>query len=536
MTVVGNNKSTMDSSYKRTKANWNRPSLNPMGPHSAEQNATYRTRAPWDMQSKELIDEFDQNLHILDADVKKPWDHEAYELDYRDKELRKAADYKYESLWETPPLTAKQQKQLEDYKFDPPFRCAFNGREEHQKSAKKLNPEKKPITRKPWTYGELPPQPATKKIFDRPPTALWEVPRGDQGAAAEQQIVASGDPVLDTLRLQLKKSGASGIAGLSRKFRIMDDSGDGKLDLNEFVKGMKECKIADLTDKAIKHLFRYFGKQILDVNIHTVLPSATNTFLCLDRDDSGFINYDEFLVGIRGVLNTRRKDMVAQAFRVLDSDGSGIVDINDITGRYNASVHPDVIMGKRTEKEVLREFLEAFETGKERDGMITPKEFENYYANVSASIDDDDYFELMIRNAWHISGGEGWCANTTNRRLLVTHSDGRETVEEIKNDIGIHAKDTDKMISRLQSQGVNVATINLNGLSDMHNQVEAKNFYRMRPQLPADPQQTSSSNANSNKSLASAIVNENRNGNTVQNASTSKVNKPVPLGASMRTY
>eukprot|EP01031_Cornospumella_fuschlensis_P028030 gene28030-33848_t len=501
----------MDSSYKKTKANWNRPSLNPMRPHSAQQNATYRTRAPWDMQSKELIDEFDQNLQILDADVKKPWDHEAYELDIRDKELRKAADYKFESLWETPPLTSKQLKQIEEYKFDPPFRCAFNGREEPQKSAKKLNPEKKPITRKPWTYGELPPQPATKKIFDRPSTALWEVPRGDQGAA-EEQFVTSGDPVLDTLRLQLKKSGASGIAGLSKKFRIMDDSGDGKLDMNEFVKGMKECKIADLTDKAMKHLFRYF-----------------------DRDDSGYILYDEFLVGIRGVLNQRRKEMVGLAFRVLDSDGSGIVDMKDIAGRYNASAHPDVIMGKRTEQEVLREFLDAFETGKERDGMITPKEFEDYYANVSASIDDDDYFELMIRNAWHISGGEGWCANTTNRRLLVTHADGRETVEEIKNDIGIRAKDTDKMISRLQSQGVNVATINLNGLSDMHNQIEAKDFYKRRPQQPADIQQSSASNVNSNKSLASLVVNENRNGNTVQNTSTNKVNKPMSLGASMKT-
>ena len=69
---------------------------------------------------------------------------------------------------------------------------------------------------------------------------------------------------------------------------------------------------------------------------------------------------------------------------------------------------------------------------KEKDAVITKSEFEHYYANLSASIDRDDYFELMIRNAWHISGGEGWAANTTNRRVLVTHADGRQTVEEIK--------------------------------------------------------------------------------------------------------
>ncbi len=38
----------------------------------------------------------------------------------------------------------------------------------------------------------------------------------------------------------------------------------------------------------------------------------------------------------------------------------------------------------------------------------------------------------MIRNAWRISGGEGWCANSSCRRVLVTHNDGRQTVQEIK--------------------------------------------------------------------------------------------------------
>ncbi|KAJ1405514.1 hypothetical protein B484DRAFT_314002, partial [Ochromonadaceae sp. CCMP2298] len=217
---------------------------------------------------------------------------------------------------------------------------------------------------------------------------------------------------------QLKSHGAAGIAGLSRKFRIMDDDESGTLDMPEFVKGMKECKVCDLGDKALKHLFRFF-----------------------DKDDSGCISYDEFLVGVRGVLSARRLSLVQMAFRVLDRDGSGLVEMGDIKGVYNASSHPDVVMEKRTEEEILQEFMQSFQVGKNKDAVITPDEFEQYYANLSCSIDSDDYFELMMRNAWHISGGEGWCGNSTNRRVLVTHADGRQTVEEIQKDLGLKADD-----------------------------------------------------------------------------------------------
>lgn len=164
---------------------------------------------------------------------------------------------------------------------------------------------------------------------------------------------------------------------------------------------------------------------------------------------------------MRGELNDRRKQIVLQAFQVLDADKSGLIELNDITARYSAAKHPDVISGKRTSAEVLTEFLDTFSVSK--TGKITPEDFVQYYANVSSSIDDDDYFELVIRNAWHISGGSGWCANTSNRRVLVTHKDGKQTVEEVKNDIGIGADDKDKILENLAAQGIDVASIDLKG-------------------------------------------------------------------------
>ena len=171
------------------------------------------------------------------------------------------------------------------------------------------------------------------------------------------------------------------------------------------------------------------------------------------------IEYEELLYTLFGNLSDRRRSLVRLAFNVLDKDGSGLIEPTEIASVYDASKHPDVVNGKRTPEEILSEFLETFEVNGDNDGKVSLQEFENYYSHVSASIDDDDYFELMMRNAWHISGGEGWCANTSNRRVLVTHSDGTQSVEEIKNDLGLKASDDDGMVSRLRAQGVDVSNI-----------------------------------------------------------------------------
>jgi len=149
----------------------------------------------------------------------------------------------------------------------------------------------------------------------------------------------------------------------------------------------------------------------------------------------------------------RRAQLVLLAFDILDADKSGFVDMDDIMDKYDAKTNPDVISGKKTEKQVLKEFLDTFDQG-EKDGKVMPDEFCKYYSNVSASVDLDDYFELMIRNAWHIPGGEGWCANTANKRVLVTHKDGTQTVECINNDLGLDLSDPAAIAASLRAQGV----------------------------------------------------------------------------------
>ena len=123
---------------------------------------------------------------------------------------------------------------------------------------------------------------------------------------------------------------------------------------------------------------------------------------------NGDVDFDEFIRVVVGPMNQFRTQLCLKAFDKIDMSGDGVLDINDIKGRYDASKHPDVKSGKKTHDEVLKEFLETFEThhntlhGAQSDGQVTKEEFVEYYTNISANIDNDAYFDLMMSNAWQL--------------------------------------------------------------------------------------------------------------------------------------
>lgn len=117
----------------------------------------------------------------------------------------------------------------------------------------------------------------------------------------------------------------------------MDDDRSNDLDIYEFTKAIKDFRV-NIVAKDIERLFNIF-----------------------DRDRSGKIDYDEFLRGVRGEMNQFRRNLAERAFKIMDKDKSGTLNIDDIKGVYNAKKHPDVIQGKKTEDEILGEFLDTFE-------------------------------------------------------------------------------------------------------------------------------------------------------------------------------
>ena len=88
---------------------------------------------------------------------------------------------------------------------------------------------------------------------------------------AEKNLETCTDPV-EKLRNQCLARGASGIKGLSRTFKIMDDDGSRSLDIHEFKKGLHD-----------------YGAEVSK-------QEGNVMFEQLDKDGSGTIDFDEFLV------------------------------------------------------------------------------------------------------------------------------------------------------------------------------------------------------------------------------------------------
>jgi len=209
--------------------------------------------------------------------------------------------------------------------------------------------------------------------------------------------------VIQMIKDNLKARGSNGIRGMGIVFRRMDNGRDRKLDRQEFMWGLRENGF-NLTPSEFERIFKYF-----------------------DKNNDGKICYDEFLRALRGDMNARRTELAMLAFKKLDKTGDGYITVDDIKDAYDVSFHPEFKQGKKSKQAILEEFLSQWDTVK-KDGIVTPDEWIEYYKDVSASIDDDDYFELMIRNAWHIAGGKGQYENTTIKRELVRDADGNERV------------------------------------------------------------------------------------------------------------
>jgi len=110
--------------------------------------------------------------------------------------------------------------------------------------------------------------------------------------------------------------------------------------------------------------------------------------------------------------------MVKKAFSIMDLNGSGSITVADIEGRYDVSMNPEFLEGRKTKTEILTEFLHSFEGAKgNRDGCVTWEEFCNYYQDLAMSTPSDEYFCKMMESCWQVPEND----DEENSQATVKH-------------------------------------------------------------------------------------------------------------------
>ena len=130
----------------------------------------------------------------------------------------------------------------------------------------------------------------------------WNICLSDDPAAAQPVEAApryEGAQMIQDIKDTLKSRGAMSIRGIGRVFRILDDNRNRQLDTNELMWGLKDFDI-HLSEEQCAVLIKHF-----------------------DRDNSGSVNFDEFIRALRGDLSDNRIGFIRQAYNKLDINGDG---------------------------------------------------------------------------------------------------------------------------------------------------------------------------------------------------------------------
>ena len=209
-----------------------------------------------------------------------------------------------------------------------------------------------------------------------------------------------------------------------------------------------------------------------------------------DSENIGEIDYDEFIRTLRGEMNEFRQNLVQNVFDKLDIKKSGEISFKELNNKYNAKNHPDVISGKISEEEALKEFIDTFQEtynylcGTETNNIVTIEEFLEYYENVSMTIDEDDYFEYLLNNVWNL-GLDIKYKNEIKKPDIEENAQEEQINEQLKEDLNAKKEQSlIKFINEIRKLGSTslISLMRLFKLNDINNTKDLE-FYEFSKSL-----------------------------------------------------
>eukprot|EP00927_Polykrikos_kofoidii_P060520 TRINITY_DN55479_c0_g1_i1.p1 TRINITY_DN55479_c0_g1~~TRINITY_DN55479_c0_g1_i1.p1 ORF type:complete len:895 (-),score=141.57 TRINITY_DN55479_c0_g1_i1:35-2365(-) len=212
-----------------------------------------------------------------------------------------------------------------------------------------------------------------------------------QSADTGDEMLESVEQTLMRMKIFLYMQGPCAITQLATAFREADVENLRSIDYEAFAcitTNFFEGGSCHLTDKQIDQVFHLFRQ-----------PHGPSRMA-----------YDELFFALKEELSSERRGCVRAAFRRLDKDREGVVDINHMMKSFSANRHPQVSDGSRQPQEVMHEFSEtlqnivAFRRGQRSypSDLIAWEEFEDYYMFINGCFETDELFCASLTRVWDL--------------------------------------------------------------------------------------------------------------------------------------
>jgi Ca2+-binding EF-hand superfamily protein len=203
-------------------------------------------------------------------------------------------------------------------------------------------------------------------------------------ALGDRYSVVDIEEAKGALKSALIARGYTSICDLASVYRNLQGSRSrsGKLSFNEFRQGLEQYGIGD--------------RQLR-------LDHVRVLFHIYDRTGDGLLDIHEFIKGICGHINARRLGLIRLAFSSLDRYNEGKLSLELLSDKYYPVNHPDVLRGRMSEREAMKDLMHVFTAQQEEDdGKVADDIFEDYFVQLSTFVDSDDDFERFIRTAFSL--------------------------------------------------------------------------------------------------------------------------------------
>ena len=148
----------------------------------------------------------------------------------------------------------------------------------------------------------------------------------------------------------------------------------------------QKLQIRNINDSELKKIFEFF-----------------------DKDNIGYINYDDLFKNLVGFMGRARQNIVRRLYDSLNKDQNGNIFSMDLKTCFNASKYNDIFENNKTKEDIYYDFIDNFEIflnyknklcNEDMSNKISYNDFLRFFGQISMYINNDETFEKYINSCW----------------------------------------------------------------------------------------------------------------------------------------